>query len=261
MTLHPSPSDYSLAAVEAALRARGLAHPLHWQPQVASTQEWAREAAAGAPDGAVFLTDHQTAGRGRRGRRWDDGAAGALLLTVLARPDVEAYPRLFMVAALSVALAVEQTTGLPCPLKWPNDVLLGGAKVAGVLVEGEFSGEAPDFALVGLGVNANNDPSGLAGLRYPATSLARALGHPVDRGALLQALLVWFSRLRREDGAAVERLWRARLATLGQRARVETPQGVVEGTAEAVEPGGALVLRLDDGSTRSVVAGDITSRG
>ncbi len=249
------------SAIEPLLRTVVFGHPLSYRLEVDSTQEWGREAArGGAPSGAVFLTDHQTAGRGRLGRSWAAPPGSSVLTSILVRPTPDLYPQLFMVAALAVVMAIEETLGIPCSIKWPNDVLIKDKKVAGVLAEGEFVGETPDFAVVGIGINVNLDPAGLAPTRYPATSLSQEAGAPVSREGLLANLLLWFERLYTQaaDGEAVHNLWRARLGILGRLVTIVSGDEPVQGIAAAVDSTGALTLTLTDGAQRVFVAGDVT---
>ena len=260
-------AELSERAVQAGLCTRFIGRVARYYPVLASTQEAAKEAArAGVPEGAVFLADEQRAGRGRMGRRWLAPAGSSILLSVLFRPTMEVYPKLFMVASLAAALAIEETTGLRTDLKWPNDVLLRDKKVSGVLVEGEFAGEKLDFAVLGIGVNVNLDPTALTdptdqvGLLYPATSLSHEVGASVSRLTLAQSLLRHLERLylRAAAGEAVHELWRARLVTLGKGAQVRSGDETVVGLAEDVDADGCLLLRREDGSLATFVAGDVT---
>jgi len=183
---------------------------------------------AGAGDGLVVVADHQTAGRGRRGRPWESHPGSALLVSVVMRP----VPDLVTLAAgLAAAEACEAVTGVPTTLKWPNDVQVGGAKVGGILSE-----LVAGAAVVGLGVNLGWAPPG-----------AGCLGHDVDRDTLLLAYLH-----RLEGSTDVLAGYRARCATIGRRVRVELPTTTVEGVADGVDAEGRLVV---DG--RAITAGDV----
>lgn len=177
------------ADVEPLLRGR-FGRPYVYAPECATTQRLLPE---GAPHGAVAVTDHQTEGRGRHGRTWTDAPGTSLLLSLLLRPRVpgERLPELTLVAAAACRDALEAATGLAATVKDPNDVLVGGRKVAGVL--GEAAGER---VVLGIGVNANQTAEQLPPRpRLPATSLRLVLGRPVRRDELLAELLA-----RLEDG-------------------------------------------------------------
>ena len=151
----------------------------------ASTQRLLR---ADDPEGALAVTDHQTEGRGRLGRSWTDAPGTSLLCSLLLRPPVPAdrLPQLTLVAAEACAEAIARVTGLAPGVKEPNDVLVAGRKVAGLLGEA-----AAGRVVLGIGVNANQTTEDLpSGTRLPATSLRAELGSPVDRAALLAELLL-----------------------------------------------------------------------
>jgi BirA family biotin operon repressor/biotin-[acetyl-CoA-carboxylase] ligase len=182
-SLEPMGDSLRPEAVEPRLRGR-FGRPYLYFPVCASTQ-YAFE--ADAPEGAVAATDHQTEGRGRLGRRWEDVPGTSLLCSLVLRPAVrpDRLPELTVLAAEACAEAIADVTGLRPALKLPNDVLLADRKVAGIL------GEAQEGRVVlGIGVNANQEPGELpADVRLPATSLRVESGMPVDRAGLLAVLL------------------------------------------------------------------------
>jgi len=231
---------------------------------VGSTNELARElAAAGAAEGTLVLADEQTAGRGRLGRSWLSPAGSSLLLSLIFRPPwtPQQAGRLTMICSLAAAEAIEAQTGLTVNLKWPNDVLIGGRKVGGVLAELSVMGDVLDYVVAGLGLNVNFDPAQMPQLGNSATSLARELGRPVSRLELLSAFLrrVESSYRRALAGWMPHEAWAARLETLGRWVQVITPAGQEDGLAEAVDADGALLLRRADGTPVRVLAGDILS--
>lgn len=219
----------------------------------------------GAPDGTVVVAEAQTAGRGRLGRRWYAPAGSALLLSILLRPNVAPLQaqRLTMIVSLAAVEAIGEVSGLPAEVKWPNDILLRGKKLGGMLTELSVRGDRLDYVVVGLGLNVNLDLSALPEVSTPATSLLAELGQPVSRVVLLRALLRrvddYYARVR--VGWSPHEAWRERLATLGQPVTVGTPEEVIEGQAEDVDADGALLVRLPDGSLRRVLVGDVTLRG
>ncbi|MDI7275788.1 MAG: biotin--[acetyl-CoA-carboxylase] ligase [Anaerolineae bacterium] len=240
-----------------------LARNIAYYESVGSTNDEARRLAlAGAPEGTLVLAEEQTAGRGRLQRRWLAPRGQALLFSLVFYPTFEARDafRLTMLASLACVQAVQEQTGLRPEIKWPNDLLLQGKKLAGILSE---LGQAGDrlYAVVGIGLNVNVDFSPWPELREQATSLREALGRPVPRLPILQATLrrmeAGYDRLR--TGASPFDEWMANLATLGQSVQVTTPEGTFEGKASGVDPDGALQVTLPDGSTRRVLAGDVES--
>ena len=197
--------------------------------EVAATNRLAVELVrGGAGDGLVVVADHQTAGRGRRGRSWDSRPGSSLLVSVVLRP----VPALVTLAAgLAAVEACEAVAGVAARLKWPNDVITTGGKLGGIL--SELVGDA---AAVGLGLNLGWAPSGAA-----------CLGPDVDRQALLDA---WLSGL--DPRADVLVRYRSRCTSLGRRVRVELPGETLEGVADDVDEEGRLVV-----GGRHITAGDV----
>lgn len=224
---------------------------------VDSTQRLAFElAAGGAADGTVVVADHQTAGRGRRGRAWQAAPQTSLLMSLVIRPRLAAHetPRLSFVAAIAVAEAIEELTGFTPRLKWPNDVLLAGRKVAGILLE---SRAAASLVVIGVGVNVRQ--TGFpAALGDGAISVRAATGIDLDRDRLLAAVLDrfdhWRVRIEQEGFAPVRERWMALADTIGRTVHVN---GVV-GRAVDLAADGALVI--DDGtSAHRVLSGDVVT--
>jgi BirA family biotin operon repressor/biotin-[acetyl-CoA-carboxylase] ligase len=230
--------------------------------EVSSTQAIAFELAErGAPHRTVVLADHQTAGRGRRGRGWEDEPGASLLVSVLLRPRLELrrLPMLSYVAAIAVAEALASVASLAPRLKWPNDVLVDGLKIAGILLESRvgLAGPAPTV-VIGIGVNLAQrrfEPS----LRGRATSVALASGRAIDRETLLASLLerldVWQARLADEGFEPVRARWLALSDTIGRLISVEGQTG----TARDLDDDGALILECGDGRRR-VLAGAPSER-
>lgn len=266
MKTEPVPDVLSEERIRAGLATTIIGQDVMYLPETGSTNDIARKLAnEGAADGLVVVADHQTAGRGRLQRRWMAPPGSSLLMSLLFRAEIppSRAQQLTMICGLALCDAIAEQTGLCVALKWPNDVLLGLAKVGGILTEVELSGSELAYAIVGCGLNVNLDPSSLPGdLLVEATSLSWALRRPVPRLPLLLTFLQRveerYSRLRAGQSPHVE--WSERLATLGQRVRVSGAGPSLEGVAEGVDSGGALLLRLDDGQLERVLAGDVSLR-
>jgi len=282
------PLDFSI--IQSALTTQVFGRELAVLLRIGSTNDVAKDLAAqGAPEGTVVVADEQTAGRGRLARRWLAPPRTCLLCSLLFRPDLPPIQaqRLTMLCSLAAADAIEQVAGLYVHLKWPNDLVVKSQigksqianpqirnpqsairnpqsaiwrKLAGILTETGITGERLDFAVVGIGVNVNVRPEALPTLAPDATSILAEVGCPVDRVALLVALLAGVERRYRglRAGESPHREWAARLATLGQPVEVSTPAGVLVGVAESVDEDGALLLRLPDGGLRRLLAGNVT---
>jgi len=251
---------FSAKALRESLTTSFVGRRLEYRAALGSTQDLARELArAGAAEGTVILAGRQTAGRGRLGRSWIS-PRGGLYLTVVLRPPVQHLKALVIIAALAVARAVERLTGLQTSLKWPNDVLVAGRKVSGILSESELMGEGVSYALVGIGLNVNADMATYAEAAPLSTSVMTELGREVSREALAAGILNEFEALylAAQAGEPIDQEWRARLGMLGKEVRVHFGEQVEEGLAEDVDSDGSLILRRADGSRVTIAAGDVT---
>lgn len=220
------------------------------------------EALAGAREGLVVVADHQTAGRGRLGRTWSAEPGTALLVSVLLRPrlPVEEMAVVLMAAGLAACDGVEAAAGFRPGLKWPNDLVVGDRKLAGLLAESTGGGEPGVVLGLGVNVSAGAYPAELAG---EATSCAERAGRPVDRGELLVALLAalesrYATALAPDGRKETLDAYRADSATLGRRVRVDLTAGPsLEGEASGVAVDGRLVVVDDGGAEHLVHVGDV----
>ncbi|NLD75138.1 MAG: biotin--[acetyl-CoA-carboxylase] ligase [Acidimicrobiales bacterium] len=276
---------------ELSARARGVRERLtgttfadvRWLPETGSTNADVLELIrSGEPEGIVVVADHQTAGRGRRGRSWEAPPDASLMLTVLMRPVAAVAGLTTMALALAASDAVADLTGVVARLKWPNDLVWAAAgshdrKLAGILAEAEWpagataSGgpvapaESQRVAVAaGIGLNVAWGDAFPEELKETAVALDEIVAPqaPPDRADLLVALLTHLDRHHRDlsgaDGATrlMER-WRDRSATLGRMVRVDLGADDVEGTAVDVTAEGHLVVESLDGTTRTVAVGDV----
>jgi len=229
-------------------------------PVLTSTMEVAkREAQQGAVEGTVILADEQTMGRGRLRRVWLS-PKGSVALSIILYPGVAYLPSLIMLSSLAVVHSIEAVAGLKSQIKWPNDVLVNGKKVCGILIESEVRGNIVNYAIIGIGINVNQRLSHFPGILPIATSLCDELGRDVSRLDVIRHLLVEIERLylTLPVGEAVYEEWRDGMVTLGKRVRVRSGKTRYEGVAESVARDGSLLLRLSDGSLIKIVAGDVT---
>jgi BirA family biotin operon repressor/biotin-[acetyl-CoA-carboxylase] ligase len=253
--------------VQALLTTRYIGRPLHYLPETGSTNDdAARLAEHGAPEGAVVVADWQRAGRGRRGRRWVAPPCTALLFSILLRPRLppEQLFRITAAGALAVLEAV-QTTGLRPQLKWPNDVVYDGKKLAGLLAQAGWREGRLAWVVLGIGLNVNVPAPALAGLDQPATSLLIERGTPLLREPLLADVLnrfeAWYEDALSAAWPRVLARWRANSALLGRPVQVVAAQGTIEGRALDVDEHGALLVQLDDGRMVQLLEGDVSVRG
>jgi BirA family biotin operon repressor/biotin-[acetyl-CoA-carboxylase] ligase len=249
----------ALGAVESGPFGRNIVY----YERTGSTNDIARQLARDHfPAGTLVVADEQTAGRGRLGRTWVAPPGTALLISILFRPAIaasQAY-RLVMATGLAAAEACERAAGVEIGVKWPNDLQIDGLKLAGLLPESAIIGGRLGHVIVGLGLNVSQTFEPPDPLHGTATSLKLAAGRDFDRATLLAAIMgrlnAWNQQVA--DGGALIEAWRERCVTLGQRVRIETPHGTVEGVAEDLDDAGGLVLRDDAGAAHTVSVGEAT---
>lgn len=222
-------------------------------------------AASGAKDLSLVIADEQTAGRGRLDRRWFTPRGTALAFSLILRPTAEEKPHLTRtvgLAALAVADSL-RTRGLVSQIKWPNDVLLNGRKVAGILVESVWSGEEVDYSVIGIGINILKGAVPIAELlQFPATSLEGSLGPAVEREKILRDILRGIIALRPHIGTdSFIASWEKALAFRGEQVQVEEGNGaLITGKLLGLESDGSLRLGDEDGKSVTVRFGDVRLR-
>lgn len=257
-----SKDSLSPALITAELETRFIGRRVLYYPELASTMDIARqEAQQGAAEGTVVIAEKQTAGRGRLKRVWLS-PKGSIALSIILYPRISYLPYLVMLASLAAARSIEKVTGLKTQLKWPNDVLINGKKVCGILVETDVRENSVAYAIIGIGINVNFRLADFPEILSIATSLADELGKDVPRVAIIQHLLTEIERLYSAlpEGEPIYQEWRDRLVTLGRKVQVKTGTAMLEGIAESVAPDGSLLLRHSNGSSTKIVAGDVTLR-
>jgi len=255
-------NSLSPAAITNNLETRFIGQRVIYYPSLTSTMEVAkREAQQGAAEGTIIIADEQTAGKGRMKRLWLS-PRGSIALSVILYPDMAYLPFLIMLASLAVVHSIEAVTGLKAQVKWPNDVLINGKKVCGILVESELRRNIVGYAIIGIGVNVNLKLADFPEILPIATSLSHELGREVSRLELIRRLLVEIEKLylALPAGGSIYEEWRDRLMTLGRKVSVKWGTVRYEGIAESVARDGSLLLRHSDGSLTKIVAGDVTLR-
>ena len=209
-------------------------------------------AAAGHPPGYVVVAGEQTTGQGRHGRSWHSAAGSGLYCSLVLEPR----PILTLALGLATAGAIAHAAGVECDLRWPNDVMLGGKKVAGILVQ--LSGA---IAIAGIGINLHHTAFP-ADLEAIATSLKTHTGNEADAAGILIALLREVDRYTSESPEDILRLFtHASSYASGRRVRVDQPEGPIEGTTAGLDASGFLIVRKDDGTDTLIVAGGVRAAG
>ncbi len=239
-----------------------------WKPlllaETTSTNDVAREQGRkGEPGGFVVAASRQTAGRGRLGRTWESLPGRGLYVSILLRPDlaVTETSRLPILASVAAVDAVETVAGARPQIKWPNDLMVRGRKLGGLLIETEMSGRNLAFAVVGIGINVRHAEGDFSPeVRDLATSLYLANDQLYRRADLLVALLQAFERRLARPFAEAREAWTASSLTLGQRVELNTGRGRKHGQAMGIDDSGALLLRSDSGEVETITAGDMQAQ-
>lgn len=237
--------------------------------QVASTNELALQRGIdGAQEGTLILAESQTKGRGRHGRRWYAPPGSSILASVILRHRLLAnqvgLPNL--IGAAAIAVAIYELTNLSAQIKWPNDVLIRGKKVSGVLTELEYDRHRQPFFVMGFGVNVNTTPGGFPEeLRASATSLQIESGKEISRVALLQAILSPLEEnylcLKHGKTAPIIATANRLSSVFGDWVQIETTDGVFGGRAEEIGQDGGLLLRDISGKRRKFLVGEVVQTG
>jgi BirA family biotin operon repressor/biotin-[acetyl-CoA-carboxylase] ligase len=215
----------------------------------------------GAPEGTTVMAERQRQGRGRQGRAWFSPGRGNLYVSVLLRPKISAtdLPALVPAFGLGVAEALEEFVSVRAELKWPNDVLVRGRKIAGILTESVIQGGEVNYVVVGIGVNLNIDnlPEDLADT---ATSVRLEIGTQVDHEAFVpvffRQLDLVYRRFNSQGFAALTDAWNTRDALRERQVRLDTGMHILEGIAKGINPSGALILETPEGR-QQISAGEI----
>ncbi|MCZ8520501.1 MULTISPECIES: biotin--[acetyl-CoA-carboxylase] ligase [Paenibacillus] len=263
------PDKLDPAALAGLLQTEVFGRRIHYYQEVDSTQTAALALLAeGAPEGTLVVAERQTAGRGRQGRPWISPKGKGLWMSLVLKPSglpISCTPQLTLLVAVALSRAVRAETGLEAGIKWPNDLLIGGRKISGILLESRAEDASLQHIIAGVGISVNLTAEDYPeGLQETATSLAIEAGRPIDRPRLLTRFLFEWEQLYRlymEQGfAPIKLLWEALTISLHRTIRCRTPQGFVEGYGEGIDEFGALLLRLPDGTIRRLISGDVEFR-
>jgi BirA family biotin operon repressor/biotin-[acetyl-CoA-carboxylase] ligase len=250
--------------IRQGLKTKVMGREIHLLSEAASTNTLAMEMAAkGAPEGTVVIAEKQTGGKGRLGRKWIS-PKGNLYFSVVLRPDIPTHkaPLITLMGAVAAAAAIRTTCNLPATIKWPNDILVAGKKIGGLLTEMSAEPDRIRHIVLGIGVDVNMALDELPpDVRARTTTLAVEAGKKIDRTLLLQQVLRDLEsryRVFLRSEADILKEWGALTMTIGSRVSVNGSGEMFEGLAQGIDSEGRLIVRLDDGSLRQVAAGDVT---
>lgn len=229
--------------------------------------ELIRLAKEGAPHGTLVIADSQMAGKGRMGRKWISPPGSGIWMSLLLRPEIspQSASMLTLVAALAVVEGIRGETGLNPQIKWPNDVVLGGRKLCGILTEMSTEAGAIRYVVPGIGVNVNMT-------EFPpevsetATSLRLELGREIEREPLIARMMEAFEGyyekfLKTQDLAGLTEEYNRRSVNLGRQVKVLDPAGNFQGEAMGIDSQGSLLVKMADGQVCQVISGEVSVRG
>jgi BirA family biotin operon repressor/biotin-[acetyl-CoA-carboxylase] ligase len=260
-SLASTPDLLTPTAVKAGLKTQIIGRDIQYFKETESTNIIAREIAGSVEEGTVVIAESQTGGRGRMGRKWIS-PEGGIWLSIIIKPKIQPLyaSRITLLAGVSVAKTI-RSYGLPAKIKWPNDVLINGKKVCGILTEIEAEIDLIEFCVVGIGIDANVDTESFPEeARETSTSLKKELGSGINRVEFVQKLLEEFESLylkfQRDGFSPILEEWRNMSATIGEWVKITTQARTIYGEAIGVDSEGALVLETGEGKLEKIVAGN-----
>jgi len=255
-----SPDRLYPEEIACGLGTKFLGHKAFYFEKTPSTMDEAMRLGPGAPEGCLVVAESQSKGRGRLGRSWNSPKYKGVYASFILKPSLlpAAAPALALLAAVGICEGIEEAAGIHPEIKWPNDIILDGCKLGGILTELKAELDTVLFVVIGFGLNVNNDRDELVD---GAISVRQKTGAPVNRVELLQAVLRGIERdyllFRSRGMEPVLEKWKAHSVTLGRRVRVNCLKEHVEGEAVDIDSDGGLLVRRDSGIVQKFVAGDI----
>jgi len=260
-SLNETPDTLTPGEIKAGLKTKVIGKDIKYFKETESTNIIAREIADSVEEGTIVIAESQTAGRGRMGRKWIS-PEGGIWLSIILKPRIEPLyaPRITLLAGVSVAKTM-QGFGLPAKIKWPNDVLIHGKKVCGILTEIGAEVDLIDYLIVGIGIDANVDTESFPEeIRDSSTSLKKEMGKEINRVEFVRKLLEEFELLylkfKKEGFTKILEEWRNMSATIGEWVKISTQTHTIYGEAIGVDNEGALILETSDGQLEKILAGN-----
>jgi len=260
-------SFFMLSDLQLKIRSKIIGKKILFAEKVDSTNDEAKKLAlVDTAEGTVVVADSQRKGRGRLGRSWISHKAKGIYMSVMIRPYVNPakLPFITYFASIAVARSIKGITGLDVKIKWPNDIMIAGKKVGGILTEAVESRAAGKAVIVGIGINVNNTISSFPrSIRKTATSLKFEIGHAVDVMKLLKVIIEEFDKLYRsflhKHFSDIIEEWFVNSQSMGEWVTIKTGKKNIEGLAESIGPSGELNIRTPSGKIKKVYSGDVVS--
>ena len=263
-----SPDVMSKAEIESLMDTKWAGSNVVYYDEIDSTNNRAKEAGDNkAPHGTLFVADMQVAGKGRRGRVWQSPAGSSIYMTILLYPEISPLkaPQLTLVMALAVAEGIKEVTGLDTKIKWPNDIVVNGRKICGILTEMSTEIDYINHVVIGAGINVNQDDFP-EDIRKTASSLKMELGKQVKRSELIAAIMKSFEKdyeifVKTEDLSGLQELYNSMLVNLDRDVKVLEPGNEYEAHALGINKTGELIVRTAEGEEKEIYAGEVSVRG
>ena len=259
------PENVSADEIRLGLKTKFLGQVIHYEESVDSTQKIAQRLAyEDVPEGTVVIAEEQLLGRGRMERKWHSPKYTGIWMSLILRPKIQIAkaPQLTLITAVAVVQAIEELTGLLPEIKWPNDILIRGKKVTGILTELQAESDRISSIIIGIGMNVNQSKTDFPEeLQNIATSLAIGKGEKISRAALIRLVLTNLERLYLlylEKGfAPVKLLWESYAISIGKNIIARTFTGSIHGKATGITEDGVLMIEDSMGKTHFVYSADI----
>lgn len=260
-----APDQLEISLIQEALRTTAFGRAIQLLDQVETTQEVARSLAEeGAPSGTLVIAEEQIGGRGRRGRPWFSPPRKGIWMSMILKPNcsLSFAPQLTLLTAVAVCRAIRKLTGVEAGIKWPNDLLVAGRKICGILIESVGEDGMIKYCIVGIGIDVNLDESDIpAELTDVLTSLKMEIGKEINRSLLIASVINELEDLYElyvdKGFAPIGQLWESLSVTIGKRIKVITPQGEKSGVAAALDDSGALIMMDESGEMHTIYSGEV----
>lgn len=260
-----SPDRVNAANIQKQLKTKRYGRNVRYYESCATTQSIAHDAAQnGEPDGTLIVSEEQTAGKGRLSRPWSSTARKGVWMSLIIRPALmpQQAPQMTLVAAVAIVRAIEEVMKIEATIKWPNDILIDGKKMTGILTELQSDPDRVKAIIIGIGMNINHDMDDFPEeIRDIATSLKLQSGKEVDRALLIAEILSFlelYTEMYEKHGfSPIKLLWEGYSNTAGKRIKAVMLNETLEGVALGISEEGLLELKLDDGTIRAIYSADI----
>lgn len=259
------PDKISSNEIQLGLKTKMLGRHIHFEQSVSSTQKIAKNLAAeGCPEGTIVVADEQTNGRGRMARTWYSPSGTGIWMSMIIRPNipVNLTPQLTLLTAVAIVQAIEELTPLNPSIKWPNDIMLNGKKIVGILTELQAEADQVHSVIIGTGINVNQKVEHFPEeLQNIATSLKIETGTTLERAQLIQMILLKFEELYSlylaQGFKPIKLLWEGYAISINKFIIARTLNGSIEGKAIGINDDGVLLIEKEDGTITHIYSADI----